>query len=422
MYISARPGVREIEVRPSSDTAPVIRGKVGPVVVLLGLTSLLTDVSSEMVVAVLPLFATVALGLSPTAYGAIEGLYQGTTAVVRLAGGFAGDRTGRPKTVAAVGYGLSAVCKLALVPVSGGAALAAVLAADRTGKGLRTAPRDAMIAASCDAALLGRAFGVHRAMDTAGALLGPLVAFAVLAAIPGAYSTIFGLSFAIALVGLAVLVFLTPGEGRPARVALEPVSASGVAALVVDPRLRRLLVATGLLSVLTVGDGFLYLALLHRSAIAATYFPLLLVGTACAYMVLSVPLGRVADRLGRPRVFVAGHLALGLAYLAAAGPPGGAIGLCACLLLLGAYYAATDGVLAAAAASLTPPQLRGSGIALAQTAVALGRLVAAVAFGLAWSRFGRDQALVGFAVLLLVVAPLAALLFRVPSQRSAAGR
>jgi hypothetical protein len=403
------PGRAPVALAP--DVSAAGRG-VGGVVVLLGLTSLFTDLSSEMVAAVLPLFATAALGLSPFAYGAIDGLYHGVTALVRLAGGFAGDRSRRPKTVAAAGYGLSALCKLALLPVSGPTALGAVVLVDRAGKGLRTAPRDALVAAAAkDPRDLGRAFGVHRALDTVGALAGPLVAFALLAAIPGGFDAVFGVAFASALVGFGIIALLVPG-GRAAAPAGPTPTPRRALALVREPRLARLLAGAALLSALSIGDGFLYLAAAKREDLAAEYFPLLFVGTALTYLLLAVPLGRLADRVGRLRVFLLGHVPLVGAYACAAGALPGTAGLLGCLLLLGAYYAATDGVLAAAAAAAVPADLRGSGLALAQTAVAAGRLLAALGFGAAWVWVGSRTALSGAAVALAFALPVAALLLR----------
>ena len=374
-------------------------------VILLGLTSLFTDVSAEMVAAVLPLFATTQLALSPLGYGVIDAIYQGVSAMVRLAGGFVGDRSRRPKAVAAAGYGLSAACKLALLPVSSGAVLAAVVAADRTGKGIRTAPRDALIAASTHPRTLGAAYGVHRALDTTGALIGPLVAFAILAAIPGGFDTVFLVSFAAALIGLAIIAFLVPNLRPPAHA--DPPTLRSIIRLAGQPAVRRSLVVAAVLSVLTIGDGFLYLALQRREDFAVAYFPLLFVGTAVVYLLLAVPFGRLADRYGRLRVFLAGHGALLVAYLLANDIVSGPVTVLACLACLGTYYAATDGVLAAATAALVPEHLRGSGLALAQTVVTGGRLVAALAFGAAWTWAGRGTALTAFALALCVAIPIA---------------
>ncbi|GAA2773816.1 MFS transporter [Streptomyces showdoensis] len=147
------------------------RAAVAPTVPALGTVSLITDVSSEMVTAVLPLYPVAGLGLSPLGFGLLDGVYNGFSALVRLVGGHLADRGGRHKTVAVLGYGLSALCK-PLLQVAGSVPLiGAVPAADRTGKGLRTAPRDALISLASPADARGRAFGVHRAMDTAGVLM-----------------------------------------------------------------------------------------------------------------------------------------------------------------------------------------------------------------------------------------------------------
>jgi hypothetical protein len=189
-------------------------------VLLLGLTSLFTDISSEMVVTVLPLYLVYVGGFTPLAFGVIDGLYNGAAALVGLASGFISDRWRRHKEVATTGYGLSAVCKLLLATV--GTALSAIGATvliDRVGKGIRTAPRDAMISLSTPEHQLGAAFGVHRALDTTGAMIGPLLAFGLLAVSPLAFDSIFLVSFCIALVGVAILVLFVQPGGRGARCA-----------------------------------------------------------------------------------------------------------------------------------------------------------------------------------------------------------
>src|SRR5688500_5578733 len=163
--------------------AATVRPAVPPTVWYLGWTSLLTDVSSEMVNGILPLYLVGYLRLSPLQFGIIDGLYQGVSAVLRLAGGYVADRWRRYKETAVAGYAISALCRLGLlVPGASWSFLASVIALDRTGKGLRTAPRDAMITLTSTKANLATSFGVHRSMDAAGALAGPLVAFLILAA------------------------------------------------------------------------------------------------------------------------------------------------------------------------------------------------------------------------------------------------
>ncbi len=406
MYVSLRDRPGATEAQAAGSTVK----RVSSTVFLLGVVSLLTDVSSEMVASVLPLYLTVAVGLSPVAYGFLDGMYQGVSAFVRIAGGYAGDRGGQPKWVAVLGYGASALSRIAMLPAVGFAAITAVVTTDRLGKGLRTAPRDALIAEASEPSMLGRSFGVHRALDTFGAALGPLVAFALLLSVPGSYDSIFVVSFAFALVGVAVLVLFVPNlrtATGTARVGLRRALRE-----VGGRRLRRPLLAAGALGLLTVGDGFLYLSLQERDGFAAVYFPLLYVGTNIAYLALAIPMGRLADRVGRGRVLVAGHGALLVCYLLAALPAGGVGLTLGVLLLLGVFYAATDGVLPALISRLVPAETRGSGIAAAQTVVVLGRFASSVMFGLLWSVQGPGRSLLLFAALLTAMVPIAAWLLR----------
>jgi MFS family permease len=370
---------------------------VGRTVVLLGLVSLLTDLSAEMVSTVLPLYLVYTLGFTPLQYGVVDGVYQGASALVRLVSGFTADRWGRHKEVATAGYGLSAVCKLGLV-VAGGAfsAIGALVLLDRTGKGIRTAPRDAMISLSSSPATLGTAFGVHRALDTTGAMLGPLMAFGLLAVAPLAFESVFLVSFCFALVGVALLVLFV--DGPPARAEEEAPpprpSLREAGRLLRVPGMGRLLVAGTALGLATLSDGFVYLALERRVDFDPTVFPLLFVGTAAVYMLLAVPAGRLADRVGRGRVFIGGYALLALLYgvilLPAAGWWTVAIGLA----LLGLYYAATDGVLMALGSALSPPALRGTSLALLGTATSVARLFASVIFGALWVTLGMETAIV----------------------------
>lgn len=387
---------------------------VAPTVLVLGTVSLITDVSSEMVTAVLPLYLVAGLGLSPLGFGLLDGVYNGFSALVRLIGGHLADRGGgRHKAVAAFGYGLSAVCKPALLLVHSLPLIGAVLAVDRTGKGLRTAPRDALISLSSTPEARGRAFGVHRAMDTAGALLGPLVAFLILRQAAEGYDAVFTVSFCVAAVGVLVLLLFVPRGGMTP--AADPAAPAPPTAPAVQPSLRasvallrrqdvrRLTVCATLLGLSTVSDSFVFLLLQHRLGVPDRWFALLPLGTAAAFLLLAIPLGRLADRLGRWRMFLAGHAALLGAYalLLAHGPA------YLVLLLHGAFYAATDGVLMAAASTAVPAELRGAGLALIQTGQAAARFAASLAFGAAWTAWGDRTALTTATVALAVCAACA---------------
>ncbi|MER6129858.1 MFS transporter, partial [Streptomyces sp. NPDC001795] len=379
---------------------------VAPTVLALGAVSLITDVSSEMVTAVLPLYLVAGLGLSPLGFGLLDGIYTGFSALVRLAGGHLADRGGgRHKWVAGIGYGISALCKPLLLIAHTLTPIGLILAADRTGKGLRTAPRDALISLSSTPENRGRAFGVHRAMDTTGALLGPLVAFMILRATVDGYDAVFTVSFCVAVAGVLVLVLFVPGRGHApqARDAAGP-TLRATLALLRRRDLRRITVCALLLGLTTVSDSFVYLLLQRRLGVPDRWFALLPLGTAAAFLLLAVPLGRLADRVGRWRIFLAGHAALLLAYALLLTSWHGTALPYAVLLLHGGFYAATDGVLMAAASDSVPEELRSSGLALVQTGQALARFACSLGFGAAWTVWGDRTALMASTAALAVCA------------------
>lgn len=366
-------------------------------VLLLGVTSFFTDISSEMVSSTLPLYAIFFLGLTPLQFGVLDGLYQGASALLRLVGGIASDRLHRHKEVAMAGYAMSAIAKLGLL-ASGSAfwPLAASVLTDRAGKGIRTAPRDALISLSADPAHLGSAFAVHRALDTLGAFAGPIVAFAVLTAAPGAFDAVFVTSFCFAVLGLGVIGLFVKNHAAP-RPHESLHSIPRLTGLAPQRGFVLLIGVAVLLALATVSDGFLYLVLQRRLEFSAGVFPLLYVVTALVYFVLAIPAGRLADRIGRVRVFLAGYSLLPIVYVIAISPGLGYGSGLAALVLFGAYYAATDGVLAALASSLLKPAVRASGLATLGTAVAVTRIAASVLFGAFWSFGGLEVAMASFA-------------------------
>ena len=238
------------------------------------------------------------------------------------------------------------MCKLGYVAAgSSFAALGAVVFADRIGKGIRTAPRDALISLSSRREGLGLAFGVHRALDTTGAMLGPLVAFALLAMSPDGYDAIFIVSFLVAVLGVAVLVLMVEPARRAGGLRGPAVSWRDAVGLLAPGRFRGILVAAGVLGLVTISDAFLYLGLQRQTDFDPTLFPLLFTATSLAYMLLAVPVGAVADRVGRGRTFLAGHGCSWCSTAPCCCRPAAGSPCSAYLVAFGAFYAATDGVL-----------------------------------------------------------------------------
>jgi MFS family permease len=394
------------------------RLKVPRNVVMLGLVSMLTDVSSEMVATVLPLYLVFTLGANPLALGAIDGAYRGAAALVQVASGFASDRFRRPKEVAGLGYGISAVGKVALVAAGntiGG--IGAIVTFDRIGKGIRTAPRDALISLSSSKAGLATAFGVHRAMDSAGAMLGPLIAFGILLVAPARFDAVFVVSTLFAILGFAVLVLTV--QGKPKRASRDPNTPSlrSAAGLVRDPRFALLLVAAAGLSIASVSDALIYVGLQRKIDFEPAIFPLLYVITAVIFMAFAIPVGQLADRIGRVPVLVSGYALLFIVYGTLLMGSLGYFELILCLVALGGFFAATEGVMPALAGAMLPEKLQASGLGILTTVVSIGSLLSSLAFGALWFAIGLQSAVIVFAAA-LALAILLAVPLLVRSQRA----
>ena len=283
---------------------------------------------------------------------------------------------------------------------------------DRTGKGIRTAPRDALISLSATPERLGTAFGIHRALDTTGAMLGPLLAFGLLMLVPQGFNSVFVVSFVFAILGVALLALFVrnPPRETSATTQQPKVTLAAAAHLVGRGSFARLVVAASLVALFTISDGFVYLALQQRVEFDTGFFPLLYVATALVYMLLAVPVGVLGDRIGRVRVFLGGCIALLAVYgvLLTDLDGLGMVGLA--LALFGLYYAATDGVLAAIASALLPADLRATGLSAVTAVSGITRFVASIAFGALWTATDVHTAVVFYAVGLTAVLPVVAIL------------
>jgi MFS family permease len=344
---------------------------------LLGLTSLFTDLSSEMITSTLPIYAMFSLQLSPAAFGLIDGLQQGGASLMRLTGGVVTDRWQQHKAVAAVGYGASASCRLGLLLVGRSpAGLTALTLTDRLGKGLRTSPRDAMISLSAPRAGLAAAFA-------------------------DSYEPVFVVSFVLALIGLAILVAFVRNPSIAADRA-ETRAAESRARLWADQRVRTMVLSVGGLGAATLSDSFIYLVLQRRLDFNPMYLPLLYVATPVVYMALATPLGWAADRIGRGVVVTLGYGALFAVYLLMLLPPAGGATLVLAIALMGAYYAATDGVVPALTSAFVDARRRATGLSLVGSANDVGKILSGLTFGWLWSRFDVQVATTVFAAGLLI--------------------
>lgn len=369
---------------------------------MLGVTSLLTDASSEMVSAVLPVYALYFLHLSPLSYGVIDGLQQGGASLVKLVSGWMTDRSGRHKAIAASGYVASTVSRLGLLFASANAfLLTPIIALDRIGKGIRTAPRDAIISLSVRRDTLASAFGVHRALDTCGALIGPILGFAILRWIRDGYDVVFVVSLALAAIAVAAIVTFveSPAADTGAQASNSTLDATQQQ---LSPRFIRIAVSATLLGAASVSDSFIYLSLQRKLGFDATLIPLLFILTPAVYLTLAAPAGRLADRIGRAWVIVCGYAMLLGVYVTLSSSVTGMLAGAIVVALLGTFYAATDGVFAAFASGELPVARRATGLAMVSAGNDAGRMAASLAFGWFWTRGAPSTAVAQFQILLPV--------------------
>jgi MFS family permease len=373
-------------------------------VVSLGITSLLTDVSTEMLIPVLPLFITITLGASAASLGLIEGVAESTASLLRLSSGWLSDRIGQRKPFLVLGYGISTVAKGAFALAISWPMVLVMRFTDRVGKGLRNPPRDALIADSVTPEVRGRAFGLHRGLDTLGAAIGPLVAYAMLRAWPGDYRRIFASSAIPGALGVLVLALFVRAA-RHARAAPAPLA--GAVRSLGGP-FRRFVLVDG---VFQLGNSSMAFVLLRAKTggVPVTLVPLAYVLYNVVSAGLSLPLGAVSDAIGRRRLIGAGYLLYAAVYalLAWSGAPAATV---SALALLGVYTALTEGAQRSLIADLVGSERRATAYGVYHTVVGLALLPASVVAGLLWDRFGARITFAADAAIAAVAAMAFALL------------
>ncbi len=415
----------------------LLRGNV----LWLSLVSLLNDASSEMIYPLLPAFVLQVLGAGPAFLGLIEGVADATSSLVKLGGGWLSDRLHRRKVLAVWGYGIAAVLRPFIAVASQAWHVLVIRFADRVGKGIRTAPRDALLAGSVAPQVRGTAFGIHRAADHAGAVIGPLIATGILllaggeggnTPAAGPLRLAFAVSAIPALIGVVVLI-VRVRERRGDEVGSAPNGATSAAAPAgsgaqpTRPRvsagvLRRLggpfhrfMAVLVLFTLGNASDAFLLLRA-QQLGVALALIPILWAVFHVSKMSWSVPGGMLADRLGPRPSIAAGWLVYALAY---AGFAFAATEwhIWALFLFYGLFYGLTEAPEKALVATYAPAADRGFAFGAYHSSIGIAALPASVLFGLLWQRFGPESAFLVGAGLALAAAVLLVLL--VPRQRAA---
>ncbi|WP_019573724.1 MFS transporter [Curvibacter lanceolatus] len=361
----------------------------------LGFVSLLMDISSEMIHSLLPMFMVGTLGMGMATVGLIEGLAEATALIVKVFSGVLSDYWGRRKSLAVLGYSLGALSKPLFALTGGASLIVTARLLDRVGKGIRGAPRDALVADIAPPHLRGAAFGLRQSLDTVGAFAGPLIAAGLMLLWANDFRAVFWVATVPAWLAVALLVLGLKEPVRPAGAPREnPIQ---------HAKLRRLptaywwVVSLGALFTLArFSEAFLVLRA-QQSGIAMALVPLVMVAMNLVYSLLAYPFGKLSDRIGHRGLLAAGVLVLLLADLLLATETGPA-GLLAGVALWGVHMALTQGLLAAMVADTAPADLRGTAFGFFNLVSGLAMLLASTVAGLLWDSQGPATTFVAGAV------------------------
>jgi MFS family permease len=348
---------------------------------LLGWVSFFTDIASEIVYPLLPIFLTRVLGAGAMSLGVIEGIAEAANSALKIWSGRLADRTGRPKRLVLAGYGLASAMRPLIAITTSWSQVLAVRFADRLGKGIRGAPRDAMLAAFAGGSNRGLVYGFHRAMDHAGAVLGPLLASLFLYFYPGQYRTLFALTIVPGVIVIVILLTVPEVSTRKTANA----SASTRIRISALPRdLYRVLVVILIFSLGNASDAFLLLRLTDLG-VATFWIPLLWSALHVVKSSTSVVGGQLSDQLGRRHVIALGWMVYAAVYSAFAlfDTTGVVVPV---FLVYGLYFGLTEGVEKAWVADLSPSSARGTAFGVYNAVLGLGGLAASLLFGAVWTR------------------------------------
>jgi len=387
-------------------------------VFFLGVVSFLTDLSSDMIIpVVLPLFMR-AHGITLPVIGLVEGVAESTASLLKLASGWLSDRLGKRKALVAIGYAVSTVAKPLFALAGVWWHFLLIRFVERTGKGIRTAPRDALVAASAGEEARGVSFGFHRAMDTAGAFLGLLSALILVWALrlePAGFRPLFLIAFVPALLAVLVVVFFVR-EHAPARAEGEGRGERRIAAL--GPQFKCYLLVVGLFTLGNSSDAFLALRA-NSAGYSAPVVILLMLVMNGVYAGLATPFGGLSDRIGRRRILAASFLLYAGVYFGL-GFTGHKALLWPLFAVYGVYYAMSEGALRAMVADLVPDAARGMGYGLFHMVVGVAAVPSSVIMGWLWQGMGVQWAFSFGAALALLATVLLLLLVRTPPGTSRA--
>ena len=378
---------------------------------LLGWVSFFTDTASEMVYPLLPLFLTKVLGAGAMSLGVIEGIAEAVNSALKVFSGRLADKSGRPRRLVLIGYGISSTARPLIAVAASWTHVLGIRFADRLGKGVRGAPRDAMLAGFAAPEQRGRVYGFHRAMDHAGAVLGPLLAAVFLYFYPGEYRTLFALAIIPGAIVIAIILMIPDTGSRQLQTSNSkfprenPQRRQGALQSTLPRAMWRALIVILIFALGNASDAFLLLRL-SDAGVTTFWIPLLWSGLHVVKVVASLAGGALSDRFGRRAVIASGWIYYAVVYAVFSLTDSAAV-LVAVFLAYGGYFGLTEGVEKAWIADLAPEAARGTAFGYYNAALGIGALLASLIFGAIWTKVSADAAfltgaaLAAFATLLL---------------------
>ena len=388
-----------------------------PNVFYMGLTSLLTDISSELIFTLVPLFLSDVLGATSTLIGLVGGVSDSTDSLFRIISGWFSDKIGKRKLLAVTGYGISTISKPFMLLANSWGAVIGVRFGDRVGKGVRTSSRDALIADSVEAKDRGRSFGLHRAMDTSGAVIGLIIAAVIVYMIPGdkfhltrdAYHWMILIAIIPAVLAVVILMTLVQERKKVSAAAVKKDISKPIALTPFSTQFKLYLFIMALFTLGNSSDFFLILDAQHVKT-PLLQVVLMLVLFNVTYALVSTPMGVLSDKIGRKRVITFGWLIYGLVYLGFA-LSSSIWQLWLLFAVYGIFYGFCEGAAKAFVADMVPVDRRGTAYGLYNGVVGLMALPASLIAGILWDRiapaaafyFGATLALIAMVGLMLII-------------------
>jgi MFS family permease len=356
-------------------------------IVVLGVVSLFMDISSEMIYPLIPLFLNNVLLASKTYIGLIEGVAESTASVLKVFSGWLSDRLGKRKSIIFWGYGISVFSRPILATATSWLGVLTYRFTDRLGKGVRTAPRDAIIADSTETGFLGKSFGFHRSMDTVGAVIGPALAFLILALTGGKFQTVFWISMIPGFFALACISF-----GH------------------LERNFKAFLIVVTIFTLGKTSEAFLVLRV-QELGVAVAVIPLLYLSFNGVSALLSTPLGIMADRMGKRRMILTSYIFFAVIFLGFAFATSQLHGWLL-FLAFGVFVAMNEGVQRAYVATMIKPEIMATGYGIYHTIVGLAALPSAIIGGALWEHFGAQALFLYGAAMALIASLLFVVLLR----------